>query len=61
MDAGTIKVIFIRDIYTEVVEKAILGAEHTVWIATADLKDLHVRMSRGYRPLLELFEEMAKR
>jgi phosphatidylserine/phosphatidylglycerophosphate/cardiolipin synthase-like enzyme len=31
-----------------------------VWIATADVKDLHMKGVRGYRPILERFEEMAK-
>jgi phosphatidylserine/phosphatidylglycerophosphate/cardiolipin synthase-like enzyme len=55
------RVIFNRDIYTEVIEGAVLHAERTVWIATADLKDLHVKMARGYKPILELFDDMAKR
>ncbi len=60
MDNDTFRLLFNRDIYTEVVEQAVLLARFTVWIATADVKDLHVKAGRGYRPILELFEEMAK-
>jgi phosphatidylserine/phosphatidylglycerophosphate/cardiolipin synthase-like enzyme len=44
-----------------VVEEGLLAARSHVWIATADLKDMHVRRGRRYRPILELFDEMAQR
>jgi len=50
------------DLHTKVIQGAVLGAETYVWIATANFKDMHIRMSRGrYKPILEVFEEMAKR
>ena len=55
------QIVFDHGIYTEVIEGAVLKAERTVWIATADLKDLHVKTWRGYAPILERFEAMAKR
>jgi phosphatidylserine/phosphatidylglycerophosphate/cardiolipin synthase-like enzyme len=61
MDEADTKLIFHRDIYTEVVENALLQAKKTVWIATADLKDIHIKMARGYKPVLSQFETMAKR
>jgi len=61
MEPLATRLIFNRDIYTEVIEQQVLEAQQTVWIATADLKDLHVQMARGYKPILELFEEMANR
>ena len=60
MDDETLKLLFNRDIYKEVIERVVLSARSTVWIATADVKDLHVKVGRGYRPILALFEEMAK-
>ncbi len=36
-----------------------MEAEHTVWIATANLKDMHVAVHRRYRPILEHFNFMA--
>jgi phosphatidylserine/phosphatidylglycerophosphate/cardiolipin synthase-like enzyme len=60
-----------RDHY-EVVTKAVLQAQHSVWIATANLKELMVedqnvapgrrRGRRGnYRSVLEIFAELAQR
>lgn len=61
MNAPPLQIVFNRDIYKEVIESAMLQARRTMWIATADLKDLHIEMSRGYKPILTVFEEMAKR
>lgn len=47
------------EIYDRVIREAILRAEHRVWIATANLKDLHVPAGRGFVPILKAFEEMA--
>ena len=60
MNAG-LEIVFNRGIHTEVIENAVLHARHTVWIATADLKDMHVKAGRRYTPILELFESMAAR
>jgi len=59
MDPMPTRLIFNRDIYNEVIENQVLRARQTVWIATADLKDLHVQTGRRYKPILELFEQMA--
>jgi phosphatidylserine/phosphatidylglycerophosphate/cardiolipin synthase-like enzyme len=47
------------ELYKQVVQKAILNAEQYVWIATANLKDMHIPMVRGYKPILEAFDQMA--
>jgi phosphatidylserine/phosphatidylglycerophosphate/cardiolipin synthase-like enzyme len=47
------------ELYNQVVQKAILNAEQYVWIATANLKDMHIPMARGYKPILEVFDSMA--
>lgn len=51
-----------RDLYRAVVTEGVLRARESVWIATANLKDLHVptaRPRRRYRPILEEFSRMA--
>ena len=50
------------DLYRAVITDGVLRARRSVWIATANLKDLHVPRRgrrRGYRPILEEFAEMA--
>lgn len=49
-----------RDLYRAVVTEGVLRARRSVWIATANLKDLHVPgPRRRYRPILEEFSRMA--
>ena len=50
-----------RELYDRVIVGGVLEARSTVWIATANLKDMHVEMARGYRPILSIFDEMAGR
>ena len=49
------------ELHREVILEGVLQAERFVWIATADLKDMHVEMARGYRPVLVTFAEMSTR
>lgn len=49
------------DLHQLVIEEQLLQARSHVWIATADLKDMHVRAGRRFKPILELFDEMASR
>lgn len=49
------------DLHDRVIVHGVLQAERTVWIATANLKDMHVALGRGYRPILECFDEMARK
>ena len=49
------------ELHERVIEEGLLRARHRVWIATADLKDMHVRRGRGFVPVLTLFDEMAAR
>ena len=48
-------------LHRNVIQDAVLSAEQYVWIATANLKDMHIPSSHGYRPLLETFDHMAGR
>lgn len=48
-----------REIYEQVVKNGILTAEKYLWIATANLKDLHVKNGKKYISILNRFAEMA--
>jgi len=48
------------ELHRRVIAQAVMTAERTVWIATANLKDMHVPMARGrYRPVLEVMDRLA--
>ena len=47
------------DLHRQVIQEAILNATDYVWIATANLKDMHIPKARGYKPILEAFNDMA--
>ena len=47
------------ELHRVVVEERLLGARSQVWIATADLKDMHVKAGRRYQPILSVFDAMA--
>ncbi len=47
-------------LHQKVIHEMVLGASRTVWIATANLKDMHISTPRGYRPILEQFDQMAR-
>ena len=46
--------------YEQVIER-IKSVKKTLWIGTADIKDLHVKAGRGTKPLLEVLSDLAKR
>jgi len=48
------------ELYRQVIQEAILSADNYVWIATANLKDMHIPKARGYRPILGAFNGMAE-
>jgi phosphatidylserine/phosphatidylglycerophosphate/cardiolipin synthase-like enzyme len=47
-------------LHRRVIQEAVLKADRFVWIATANLKDMHIPMNRGYKPILEIFNRMSK-
>ncbi len=49
-----------RNIYERVIREMIPHASEFVWIATADLKDLHVKKGRGFVPFLETLSDLVK-
>lgn len=50
-----------REIYEEVICGAVPKARHQLWLATADLKDLHVHKAAGMVPFLEVLSDLAAR
>lgn len=48
------------ELHEKVIVEKVLTARQTVWIATANLKDMQIATTRGYKPLLEAFDQMAK-
>ena len=56
---ASVELTFGDDLHARVIEEAVLGATKRVWIATANLKDMHVRVARGYVPILEAFDQLA--
>ena len=48
------------DHYDKVIDK-IKDCKKTLWIGTADIKDLYVKDGRGTKPLLEVLSDLAKR
>ena len=47
------------ELHRVVVKEELLGARKQVGIATANLKDMHVRRGKRYKPIVEQFDEMA--
>jgi len=43
-----------RQIYEQVIQEAVPSATRFLWLATADLKDLHVESGRRMVPFLEV-------
>ena len=58
-DAHSVELLTGTALHDKVIQREVMAAERTVWIATADLKDMHLPMARGYRPILEVFDQMA--
>ena len=56
-----VKFITDRQIYEEVICRMIPQATRLLWLATADLKDLHVHKRGGVVPFLEVLSDLACR
>ncbi len=48
-----------KDIYEQVIRERVPKAHRFVWIATSDLKDLHVDKGRRMVPFLEILSDLA--
>ena len=47
-----------EQIYRRVIQEIVPCAEKFLWIATADIKDMHVEAGRRYRPFLSVLAEL---
>lgn len=54
-------IIFDRNHYTEVIENGLLQAEKFVWIATANIKDLHVVKGKQAHSILKDLASLAEK
>jgi phosphatidylserine/phosphatidylglycerophosphate/cardiolipin synthase-like enzyme len=59
--ADMLKFVTDREIYDQVVCEAIPRARRLLWLATADLKDLHVHKRGKMVPFLEILSDLAKK
>ena len=55
------RIIFDTQIYEEVILGRIPRAEEFLWLATSDLKDLHVKKNGRMVPFLEILSDLVKR
>lgn len=49
------------DLYREVILKRLAGARESVWISTANVKEMYIERDGAYRSILELFAELCGR
>ena len=49
------------ELHEAVISDRLLEARSHVWIATADLKDMHIKSGRHFKPVLETFDDLARR
>jgi phosphatidylserine/phosphatidylglycerophosphate/cardiolipin synthase-like enzyme len=49
------------ELYREVVQRKLLHARESAWIATANVKEMFVDTGGGFRSILELFDELRAR
>jgi phosphatidylserine/phosphatidylglycerophosphate/cardiolipin synthase-like enzyme len=50
-----------REIYERVVSELVPKAQSFLWIATADIKDMHVHAEGGFQPFLAVLSGLAER
>jgi phosphatidylserine/phosphatidylglycerophosphate/cardiolipin synthase-like enzyme len=59
---GAVELLTGEDLHRRVMLDTVLNASRYVWLATANLKDMHIAMARGrYISALHFFEDMAKK
>ena len=54
-----IRVLTGSELHRQVIQDAVLNAADYVWIATANLKDMHIPRGRKYKSILEAFNQLA--
>ena len=59
---GPLELLTHEDLHEQVIQRGLLRANRTAWIATANLKDMHIPgTGRRYEPILAAFDRMAQR
>ena len=58
-DDDTIQLLTHENLHDVVIQQGLLRAQQTAWIATANLKDMHIPAVRRYEPILAEFDRMA--
>jgi phosphatidylserine/phosphatidylglycerophosphate/cardiolipin synthase-like enzyme len=58
MQSHAIEFISDREIYERVIQQTVPSAQRFLWLATADLKDLHVHRGSGMVPFLAVLSEL---
>ena len=61
MDMHEIRFITDRQIYEQVIQEAVPSAKEFLWLATSDLKDLHVQAGRRMLPFLGVLSGLVDR
>ena len=61
MRAIEAELLFGTQLYREVIQRRLAEARETVWIATANVKEMYVERRGVYRSILELFGELSSR
>lgn len=56
----SLELLFGEQLHRRVILEGVLKAKRYVWIATANLKDMHMRKGKRFRPVLQVLDEMAK-
>ena len=56
---GPVELLTHEDLHEQVIHRGVLQATRTVWIATGNLKDMHIPGGRRYQPILAEFDRMA--
>jgi phosphatidylserine/phosphatidylglycerophosphate/cardiolipin synthase-like enzyme len=60
INPGAVEILTGQALHQKVITETVLAARRFVWIATANLKDMHIALGRSYRPILESFDAMAR-
>jgi phosphatidylserine/phosphatidylglycerophosphate/cardiolipin synthase-like enzyme len=56
-----IRVLANENIYQEVIQKGVLNVRHSLWIATANVKDFFLSLGTHTGSILEMFEQLCAR
>jgi len=60
-ETGSARLSLGSDLYREFISKELPSAKRRIWIATADIKDMHVRAGRNFVPFLSVLADALER